>query len=310
MNKNHIISIMKVTKTFKDIKALDGLSLEIMPGIFGLIGPNGAGKTTLLRILLGLARPDEGSAEILGNKISEDPLRYLLHIGVLHEHPYFPSSMTPREYLEDIGALYPKNVPADELLSMVGLLDAAERKIGHLSAGMYRRLGIAQALVGKPNLVFLDEPTSNLDVRGRDLVVNLIIKLHQKENISFFVTSHILSELERACHNVAFINRGKIIAEGSVPDLIKEHTQNRFRVITSDSWKLEEILRKLDGVVDVFVDSSTSIIMEIAKNHLPNLKSFLQERVKDIDVKIYDVENTRTLEDVYRKVITHEKGEE
>ncbi|MBY8997822.1 MAG: ABC transporter ATP-binding protein [Candidatus Thorarchaeota archaeon] len=301
----NIISISGITKTFGEIKALDEFSLEMEPGIFGLIGPNGAGKTTLLRILLGLARQDKGTAEILENETSGDPLRYLKQIGVLHENPYFPPSMTPRQYLDDIGSLYPTSVPAEDLLSMVKLLDAADRKIGHLSAGMHRRLGIAQALVGKPKLIFLDEPTSNLDVSGRDLVVKLIVKMYQKDDVSFFITSHILSELERACHNVAFINAGKMVERGSIQELVQKHTQKRFRVITSDSWTLEEILSETEGIVDVFVDSSTSIIVEVTSDLLTGIESQLKELVKGTDVKIYGIETTGTLEDVYRKVITH-----
>ncbi|MBD3158373.1 MAG: ATP-binding cassette domain-containing protein, partial [Candidatus Lokiarchaeota archaeon] len=133
MTNDYVISVTEITKTFGDLKALDSFSLDIEPGIFGLIGPNGAGKTTLLRILLGLAKPDRGSAEILGNDVSDDSLNYLPYVGVLHEHPYFSPSMTPRQYLEDIGALYSTSVPAEDLLSMVKLLDAADRKIGHLS---------------------------------------------------------------------------------------------------------------------------------------------------------------------------------
>jgi ABC-2 type transport system ATP-binding protein len=307
---NHIISITEITKTFGDLKVLDGFSLDIKPGIFGLIGPNGAGKTTLLRILLGLARANKGSAWILGQETSGDSLRYLPHIGVLHENPFLPPSMTPRQYLSDIGSLYPTSVPPEELLLMVRLLDAADRKIGHLSAGMYRRLGIAQALVGRPKLVFLDEPTANLDVSGRDLVVKLIVKLHQKDNVSFFITSHILSELERACHNVAFINAGKIVEKGTIPELIQKYTQKRFRVITSDSWTLEEILRKKEGIVDVLIDSSTSIILEVTPSYLQGIDSYLKECVRDTDVTIYGLENTGTLEDVYRKVIAHVREQE
>jgi ABC-type multidrug transport system ATPase subunit len=303
--KGTIISISGITKTFGENKALDGFSLEMEPGIFGLIGPNGAGKTTLLRILLGLARQDKGSAKILEHDTSGDPLRYLKQIGVLHENPYYPPLMTPRQYLDDIGSLYPTSVPAKDLLSMVKLLDAADRKIGHLSAGMRRRLGIAQALVGKPRLVFLDEPTSNLDVSGRDLVVKLIVKLYQKDNVSFVITSHILSELERACHYVAFINAGKIVERGSIQELVQKHTQMRFRVITSDSWTLEEILSNTEGVIDVFVDSSTSIIVEVTEDLLTGIESHFKELIRGTDVKIYEMKTTGTLEDVYRKVITH-----
>ncbi|MHA1929186.1 MAG: ABC transporter ATP-binding protein [Candidatus Thorarchaeota archaeon] len=300
------ISIQKMTKTFRDVIALNELTLDVEQGIFGLIGPNGAGKTTLLRILLGLIKPDSGSAQIFENDIINRPLGYLHEIGVLHENPYFPPLMTPRQYLKQVGLLYSERVPVRDLLSMVGLIKTADRQIRHLSAGMYRRLGLAQALVGRPKLVFLDEPTSNLDVSGRDLVIKLIVRIYKEENVSFFITSHILSELERACHKVAFINAGRIIEEGNIEELVRKHTRYRYRIISSDSWKLEQILREEKGIVDILVDSSTSVIIEVTPGYLNDIEARLEGLADNIGIKIYVVETTGSLEDVFRKVISHE----
>ncbi len=302
----YIISIRNVTKEFGSVKALDNLSLDMEPSILGLIGPNGAGKTTLIRVLLGLIKPNTGSAKIFDSDTSSDSRDFLRHIGVLHENPYFPPMMTPRQYLTDVGFLYPQRVPADELLSMVGLSEAADRKTRNLSAGMKRRLGLAQALVGKPKLVLLDEPTSNLDIAGRDQVLRLIVEIHQQETVSFLITSHILSELERVCHQIAVIVNGKIVEQGSLDELVERHTQCRFRVMSSDSLKLEKILKDEQGIIDVFVDGSKSVIIEVTPDYTENLESHLEELVNGSDIKFYGVENTGTLEDMFRRLIGHE----
>ncbi len=303
---SYIISVNDITKSFGHVKALDGLSLDMEPGILGLIGPNGAGKTTLLRVLLGLIKPDSGSAKIFDSNTSSDSKDFLGRIGVLHEDPYFPPLMTPKQYLTDVGFLYHQRIPADELLAMVGLLDAADRKIRNLSAGMKRRLGLAQALVGKPELVLLDEPTSNLDIVGRDQVLRLIAEIHQEKKVSFLITSHILSELEKTCHQIAVVVKGKIIEKGSMEELVEKHTQCRFRVMSSDSFKLEKILKKEKGIIDVLVDGAKSVIIEVAPDYEENLESRLEALTNGSDIKFYGVENTGTLEDMFRRLIGHE----
>jgi ABC-2 type transport system ATP-binding protein len=159
-----ILSVSDLTKRFGDIVALDRLTLSMRHGIFGLIGPNGAGKTTLLRVLLGLIKADGGEAKVLGLDINDESFDIRRRVGVLHEHPIYPPSLTAGRYLERVSRLYDAGRDPSELLELVGLLDAKQRKIGNLSAGMRQRLGVAQALIGKPELVFLDEPTSNLDI--------------------------------------------------------------------------------------------------------------------------------------------------
>ena len=227
-------------------------------------------------------------------------------VGVLHENPYYPPSLTPTEYLNTIASLYRKSRSTEELLSLVDLSDAANRKIKNLSAGMYRRLGIAQTLVGRPRLVFLDEPTSNLDVRGRDLIVQLIIKTHQEEGVSFFLTSHILSELERACHEIGFINEGRLIDKGQLKELVEKHTQNRFRIISSDATKLKGILEKETEIVKLLIEGSATLIIEVSTSFAKNIDTRLRELVVDSDINLYEIRNTGTLEDAFRKVMDFE----
>jgi ABC-2 type transport system ATP-binding protein len=289
-------------KSFGTVKALDGLSLDISQGIFGLIGPNGAGKTTLLRALLGLIQVDEGSINILGYDLSSRPLEVKRHIGVLHEKPYFPPAMTTQSYLKRVGQVYGTDEPVKDYLELVGLGTAGDRKIGHLSAGMHQRLGIAQALIGKPSLVFLDEPTSNLDVKGRDAVVSVLVRVNKELGVSFFVTSHILSELERVCEQVAFIKAGKIVDKGAVSGLVEKFTANRYEIVSSDPTKLLERVGKLDGVMDAFVSGVSSIIVEIDQVLIPDPQAYFSRAAEEMGITVFKIGATGSLEDVYRKV--------
>ena len=206
-----IAKITGLNKSFGSVKAIDNLDLVIPRGITGIIGPNGAGKTTLLKILLGLLKPDSGFASVLGLDVTKHSLEIRARVGVLHERPALPKMTTGRQLLKMAGRLFREKKPAEELLDLVNLSEAADRRIDTYSAGMYQRLGIAHALVGNPEIVFLDEPTANLDVVGRDDIVRTLIELNEDHGISFFISSHIMSELERSCHSIAFMKNGKIV---------------------------------------------------------------------------------------------------
>ena len=208
MSKTDIVSVTGLSKTFGKVEALKEFTLDIEAGIFGPIGPNGAGKTTLIRVLLGLIHADAGQANVLGMNVRTHSLDIRRRIGVLHERPSFTPTISTLDYLQCVKQIYRSQSDPKELLATVGLEDAHDRKIMNLSAGMHQRLGIAQALIGSPELVFLDEPTSNLDVVGRDEIIKLIVDLNLDLGVSFFIASHILSELERACQTVAFIREG------------------------------------------------------------------------------------------------------
>ncbi len=201
-------------KVFGRKVALRGLSLEVARGeVFGFLGPNGAGKTTALKILLGLAAPTEGQARVLGRPAGDVETRR--RIGFLPEHFRFYDWLTAAELLRLHGRLYGmspaslrERVPV--LLELVGLTPHRDKRLRDFSKGMLQRLGLAQALINDPELIFLDEPTSGLDPLGRRLVRD-IIKAQREQGATVFLNSHLLSEVEITCDRVAFIKNGEVL---------------------------------------------------------------------------------------------------
>jgi ABC-2 type transport system ATP-binding protein len=240
-NKSEVvIQINGLTKDYqigflkkKTVRALDQLSLEVKRGeIFGFLGPNGAGKTTTLKILMRLIYPTNGSATILGSPIDDALMR--TRIGYLPENPYFYDYLSGRELLEYSAALFgiPKRsvkVRADELLNLVGLdADRANRQLRKYSKGMLQRIGLAQALINDPEIVFMDEPMSGLDPIGRREVRDLMLSLRQQNKTVFF-SSHILSDVEAMCDRAAILAKGKLIRCGTVQELTGQ--EDAFEVI-------------------------------------------------------------------------------
>jgi ABC-2 type transport system ATP-binding protein len=223
-----------LTKEFGRILALDRLDLEVPHGsIFGLLGPNGAGKTTTIRILTGLARPTAGSASVAGVKVGLDQPELRRRLGYLDQDPRFYGWMTGRELLELIGRLHGLSGPklrarVGEMLERTGLTAAAGRRIGGYSGGMRQRLGIAQALIHRPQLLFLDEPVSSLDPEGRRDLLELIAGLRGEATVVF--SSHVLSDVERICDRVAILHRGRLVTEGSLEELLAAHARPIYRL--------------------------------------------------------------------------------
>lgn len=223
------IRIEALRKRYGAIQALDGLDLEVETGtVFGFLGPNGAGKTTTLRILAGLAHPTSGRAWVAGQPVGPDsPARSL--IGYLPEEPRFYGWMTPREFLGTyVGGLF--SLPAAEararaeaVIEQVGLTEASRRRIAGFSRGMRQRLGLAQALMNRPQVLLLDEPVSALDPAGRHDMLELIGRLRAEATV--FMSTHILEDVERICDTVGVINRGRLVA---VED--RERLLERFAV--------------------------------------------------------------------------------
>ena len=208
-------------RRFGETIAVDALTLEVARGeVFGFLGPNGAGKTTSLKMLLGLVRPTAGSATVLGRPLGDRAAR--AKIGFLPEHFRFHDWMTGREMLRFHGRLYGLSGRGleqriDALLVRVDLVDAAERALAGYSKGMLQRVGLAQALINDPELVFLDEPTSGLDPLGRVLVRDLIHEL-KAAGTAVFLNSHLLGEVEATCDRVVFMQAGRVRAERRIGD--------------------------------------------------------------------------------------------
>lgn len=215
------------------IESLKGFSLQVYRGeTFGLLGPNGAGKTTLLKILLGIVRPTAGRGSVLGYALGDRRSRY--RVGYLPETPYFYDYLTAWEFLEFVAGLF--EVPLEvqrqripELLERVGLERSTARKrpLKQYSKGMLQRLGMAQALIDDPEVVFLDEPMSGLDPMGRYQMRETILGL-KGEGKTIFFNSHVLADVEKICDRVAILAKGESICSGSLDDLLG--TENRYQV--------------------------------------------------------------------------------
>jgi ABC-2 type transport system ATP-binding protein len=201
------------------VLALDDLSLRIpQGGVFGLLGPNGAGKSTLLRIVAGLVHPDRGSVHILGEEAGPTARRRL---GALIDAPIFYPFLTARELLTVLARTSHVAADPEPLLHRVGLDGATDRPIAGFSLGMKQRLGIAAALLTRPEIVILDEPTNGLDPEGMREMRALLRDLADRDGITVLLSSHLLDEVERLCDRVAILRRGRLAAEGRVSDLLQ-----------------------------------------------------------------------------------------
>jgi ABC-2 type transport system ATP-binding protein len=208
------------------VKALDGLSLSIRRGtIFGLLGPNGAGKSTTVKILTTLSQPDGGEARVAGHDVLSEPDRVRRAIGVVGQRPGSAEEATGRENLVLQGALYSTGGSqlgrrADELLERFGLSDAADRPVRTYSGGMQRRLDVAMGLLHRPQVLFLDEPTTGLDPEVRAALWTEIERLAREEEMTILLTTHYLEEADRLASELAIVDRGRVVATGS-PDRLK-----------------------------------------------------------------------------------------
>jgi len=227
-----LIETHNLRKTFGDTVAVDSLTLSVGAGeVFGFLGPNGAGKTTTVKMLLGLVAPTAGEAHLLGHRPGDPAI--MGRVGFLPEQFRFPSWLTAADFLDVHGRLY--GLPAAErrariprLLERVGLADRARSKLGEYSKGMMQRVGLAQALLNDPALVFLDEPTSGLDPLGRREVRDLIHEL-RAAGVTVFLNSHFLSEVEVTCDRVAIVKRGRVVPIGTLAELTRQTTEVEIR---------------------------------------------------------------------------------
>lgn len=233
-------------------RALDHLDLTVEAGeVFGLLGPNGAGKSTTLKLLMRLIYPTAGTARLLGQPFENVETHQ--RIGFLPESPYFYDYLTAREFLDYCGQLFGQSRSerrrrVGELLERVGLVEAADVALRNFSRGMLQRVGIAQAIINDPDLVFLDEPMLGLDAVGRREVRDLILELHAAGKTICFST-HVLPDVEALCDRVAILNRGRLHGLGGLDDILKMEVQASEVVVAQPSPGLVEELRRLtDGV--------------------------------------------------------------
>ena len=244
-----------LVKRYGRITAVDHVDLTVSRGdVYGYLGPNGAGKTTSLRMLLGLIRPDEGTAELFGRDPLLEGVRALDGVAGFVEAPRFYPYLTGRKNLELVAALDGDGAAGriDEALDVVDLADRARDKVGGYSHGMRQRLGLAGALLRDPRLLLLDEPATGLDPAGmRDM--RLLIRRLAEEGMTVLLSSHLMSEVEEVCNRVAIVSNGRVRYEGSLHELMQT-TAGRYELRTTDDELAARIAREQRGVHAVTTD--------------------------------------------------------
>lgn len=251
-----MIETVRLTKNFGDLTAVSSLSLHVEKGeIYGFLGPNGAGKTTTIMMLLGLLPPTEGEVKLFGKRLSEDYFTIKRRIGVLSEVQYLYEEMTALEYLRFFGQLYQvQDIDAriKEILGRVNLYDRRNELLKGYSKGMKQKLGLARALLHDPDILILDEPVSSLDPYGIKEVRDILMEENERGK-TIFISSHILSEIERTCHRVGIMNKGRLLAEDTMADL-KRRLMDEVELTLELEEEREEVvtaLKQLPFVVDV-----------------------------------------------------------
>ena len=241
MPADRIIETHALRRIFGATVAVADLSLSIGRGeIFGFLGPNGAGKTTSLKMLLGLVEPSGGSGRVLGASLGDRAAR--ARVGFLPEHFRFHDCLTGRELLRFHGRLFglrglPLDARVDDLLGRMNLDEAADRPVRGYSKGMMQRVGLAQAIINDPELVFLDEPTSGLDPLGRLLVRDVIRELRER-GTTVFLNSHLLGEVEATCDRVAFVKQGRVVLQESMTQALAGRSlEQRFLAVMGDDQR-------------------------------------------------------------------------
>jgi ABC-2 type transport system ATP-binding protein len=281
------------------VQSLSNLSLSVRKGeTFGLLGPNGAGKTTLLKILLGVIRPTSGRAVLLGRPIGDRGTKQ--RVGYLPENPYFYDFLTAWEFLEFVGGLF--QIPASkqkqripQLLDLVGLAQktAKKKQLRQYSKGMMQRVGMAQALINDPELVFFDEPMSGLDPLGRYQVREIILSLKEQGKTIFF-NSHVLTDVEQICDRIAILARGELICVGSLEEILG--SANVYQVVVKGGtesqlaeWitglKLEDNLwhGQLKGDPQAFIDHLPTLDIQLINLNLAraSLEEYFIRQLKE-----------------------------
>ena len=274
------INLRNVRKVYKGrVEALRGMEMRVRGGeIFGLLGPNGAGKSTLVKIMMTVVRPTSAEGTILGSPVGHKPT--LARVGYLPENHRFPRYLSGRQVLEFFAAL--SNVDratrkrrAGELIEVVGMSGAADRRIGTYSKGMMQRIGLAQALMNDPDLVLLDEPTDGVDPVGRRDIRNVLMGMRERGK-TIFVNSHILSELELICDRVAILFMGQVAKQGSMSELVagREHYEIELCgdaalqpaiwacIPQSDGRLADGVSVGMSGVTTVHIGTSDSAVVQ------------------------------------------------
>lgn len=296
---NSIVSIRHLAKNFASFQALRDVNIHVEKGdVYGFLGPNGAGKSTTLRCMLSLIRPDSGNISLFGLPLSSNRNAILSRVGCLIEKPDFYKYLSAYRNLDlfsRISGTFSSKKDIYEMLEFVGLQGREKDAVGSFSHGMRQRLGIAQTLLHKPDLIVLDEPTTGLDPQGIIDIRHLILRLKNEQNKTVIFSSHNLSEVEIVCNRMVIIHQGKSIVEGVVNDLLND--QDQIIRIQTRADELGKAVTKLNelGKTEVKIIGHDTMELMIQKDQIPILNQALTEA----GIPIFSIEAKRKLEDYF-----------
>lgn len=305
-----ILQIKNLSKSFGSRKILHDVTLDVHKGeIVGYLGPNGSGKTTTIKLILGLLKITQGSITICGKDVGADFEGAIANVGGIIENPEMYSYLSARENLKHYARMYHSDIDKkrmDEVLELVGLTSRADDKISKYSLGMRQRLGVAQAILHKPALLVLDEPTNGLDPAGIKDLRDLLKRLSHEQGLAVLVSSHLLSELELLCDSVAVLNHGRVVGSESLLALqsASENALSTVKITTPQSKEACELLCASD-ISASFEDGV--LTANISHEDIPNIIRLLSSS----GINIYAVEEQkRTLEAAFLEMTTDLRTDE
>ncbi|MFB6291301.1 MAG: ATP-binding cassette domain-containing protein [Candidatus Bipolaricaulia bacterium] len=293
-----VIEVENLTKDYGDLRAVDGINFDVSEGeIFGFLGPNGAGKTTTIKMLCGLLAPTSGIARIAGMEVAKKPMEIRKQIGLVFQTSSLDDRLTGRENLSFHGKLYnvPRSTERDriaELSEKVGLTDRLDELTRNYSGGMKRRLELIRGLLHHPHVLFLDEPTLGLDPQTRSYIWDYIQELKKNEDISIFLTTHYMDEVELA-QRAAVIDEGEIIAMDDIEALKDQLGGDLIFIETEDNKAAKRTLEKEFGIEVDLVDSKLKLTVEKGEEWIPKVTSILSGKVRSINL------HEPTMDDVF-----------
>jgi ABC-2 type transport system ATP-binding protein len=307
MSKKIVVKTEGLTKQYDKVTVVDHLNLEVTENeVFGLLGPNGAGKTTSILMLLGLTEPASGTAQIYGYDSTRQPLKVKRLAGYLPEKVGFYETLTAKENLRFIAELNSigraESEPIiNEALKSVGLSEVADKTVNKFSRGMKQRLGIADVLVKRPKVAFFDEPTAGLDPEGINQIIDLIGNLPKTMGTTVVFSSHRLYEVERVCHSIGILSKGKMVIQGPLAELGRDAmAEGRYQIeveTAEPSPQLVKVIKKIKGVIKVEAKGNVLRITTDADLRAQISKAVVQNDVALIKVTIEKF----SLDDIYMK---------
>lgn len=290
-----VLKCVELHKSIRKKEIIKGISFDIKEGeILGFIGPNGAGKTTTIKLILGLQNFSKGNIEINGYDVKKNFEKAIENVGTIVENPDLYMFMSGYGNLKLAANLYKgiDKTRIDEVVKLLGLENRIKDKVSKYSLGMRQRLGIAQAILHRPNLLILDEPTNGLDPEGIKQIRDLIVKLAKEEDMAIMISSHNLSEIENVCNKICIIQNGKIVEQSNISDIKKEASKGEYIIEVDSLEKLKDLLK-----IEVKEENKKAIITA-TRDEIPEIIKKLVEN----NIKIYSVtENILSLEEAFLK---------